>query len=243
MPSPYKDKELLIDEIKLFVNSHNAYLANHSKRISDYFEMICYNNTVKFYKKNRYKVAIKNLDSENNFVYKLQPTGIPSNFSYFQVIKRYYSRVFSFEIHHNLAIESAWQENIYFTPDVAVIQSNTIKSKTGFYKNSNRFSYCENKSLQTFIEAKHLNPFPELLFSFCGLVLEMMNEAIQGGDFEKMPIHISPSLVLSGNGNRHTKRIRDSLMKRYNVNIIFGLFFNPTQMHSSDVCKIGTRKI
>jgi len=60
MPSPFKNKDKLIDEIKKFVNSHNAYLASHSKRISDYFEMICYNNTVKFYKKNKYNVKIEN---------------------------------------------------------------------------------------------------------------------------------------------------------------------------------------
>ena len=58
MPSPYKDKDDLINEINKFVNSHNAYLGSHSKRISDYFEMICYNNTVKFYKKNKYNTQV-----------------------------------------------------------------------------------------------------------------------------------------------------------------------------------------
>ena len=89
MPSPYKDKDELITEINKFVNSHNAYLGSHSKRISNYFEMICYNNTIKFYKKNQYSIEIENLDRDNNFVYKLNPTGIPSNFSSFKVEKKY----------------------------------------------------------------------------------------------------------------------------------------------------------
>lgn len=241
MPSPYKNKDALINEINKFVNSHNAYLGNHSKRISDYFEMICYNNTVKFYKKNSYVVKIENLDSDNNFVYKLNPTGIPFNFSFFKVEKQYSKKLVSFEIHHNLSIESCWQKGTFFTPDVSVIDSESIKYNKGFYRNRNRFSYSKNKNLQTFIEAKHMNPFPSLLFSFSGLVLEMMGEIIQNECSTKNPKHISPSLVLSGNGNSHSKKIQEALMKRYNLNIIFGLFFQSTKMHSQEVKKIGTR--
>jgi len=241
MPSPYKDKDELITEINKFVNSHNAYLGSHSKRISNYFEMICYNNTIKFYKKNQYSIEIENLDRDNNFVYKLNPTGIPSNFSSFKVEKKYSKKTVSFEVHHNLSVESCWEKDTYFTPDVSVVNSESIQYKKGFYKNKNRFSYCKNVNLQTFIEAKHIHPFPGILFSFSGLVLEMMSEIIQNKPSENIPKHISPSLVLSGNGNLHSKRIQESLMKRYNVNVIFGLFYKSSRMHSKEVRKIGTR--
>ena len=188
-----------------------------------------------------YNIKIENLDRNNNFLYKLNPTGIPSNFSFFKVEKQFSKRMVSFEIHHNLSIESCWVKGTFFTPDVSVVDSESMQYKKGFYKNRNRLSYCKNKNLQTFIEAKHMYPFPGLLFSFNGLVLEMMGEIIQNECSTRNPKHISPALVLSGNGNPHTKKIQRALMERYNLNIIFGLFFKSTQMHSKEVNKIGTR--
>ena len=123
------------------------------------------------------------------------------------------------------------------------MNAGSIISMRGFYRGRSRFSFCENKDLHTFIEAKHFNPFPELLFNFSGLVLEMMKEVIDRNGSELHPKHISPALILSGNGNDHSKKIQQSLMGRFNVNIIFGLFYNSTQMQSKNVCTIGSRNI
>lgn len=242
MSTPYKEKSKLIEEISKFVNSHNANIANHSRRISDYFEMICYNNTVNFYKKNKYQISIENLDRNRNFVYKLSTTGLPEKFSFFKVSKEYKSKVHTFEIHHNISVESCLSEGIYFVPDISVIEEDSIKLLKGFYHNR-RFAYCPNEDLQTFFECKHLNPFPEVLFSYVGLLHEMMNEAFQGRESTSIPKHMSPSLIFSGNGNDHSIKIKQILMERYNVNIIFGLFYKESQMTSRGIRKIGQRNV
>ena len=241
MPTPFIDKEKLIDEINKFVNSHNAYIANHAHRISDYFEMICYNNVIKYYKNNNFEVEVKNLDRLNNFIYKLVPTGLPINFSFFNINRKYIRNLHKFEVHHNLAVESCINNHIYFVPDISVINEGTIESTKKQYRDNRRFSFCKNNHLQTFFEAKHLNAFPALLFSFNGLVLEMLNEVILGECSNRIPKHPSPTLVLSGTGNKHTNRIREKLMERYNINIIFGLFYKKNQMYSSNIKKIGSR--
>lgn len=241
MPTPFIDKEELIKEINKFVNSHNAYIANHSRRISDYFEMICYNNVIKYYKNNNFEISIQNLDEENNFVYKLVSTGIPANFSFFKVYRKYTKRLYKFEVHHNLSIESSIDNHIYFVPDISVINEGTIVSTKKQYRGKRRSCFCRNNNLQTFFEAKHLNAFPSLLFSFNGLVLEMLSEVILGHCSNRIPKHPSPTLVLSGNGNEHTNRIRVILMERYNINIIFGLFYRKNQLYSNTMKKIGSR--
>ena len=49
---------------------------------------------------------------------------------------------------------------------------------------------------------------------------------------EHNPIHIAPSLMISGKPNKQTKNIKISLEKRYCVNILFDLFYSATYTFS-----------
>jgi hypothetical protein len=220
-------------------------------RISDYFEMSAYNSVVKHYGNNGYIARPTNL-IKGTFRYKLSPTGYPENFSHFEVVKTYTSRKgnikkFTFEIHHNLAVASSISKGLYVTPDIAVIKQNSIQrlnDRRYFFSGKRVYCYVENNALQTFCEVKNLNPFPELLFNYIGLLNEIKNDVFQKNHSVKRPKHIAPSLMLSGGGNYHVNRIRKALTRRYAINIFFGLFYRPSQpystRYSSNVINIGT---
>jgi len=250
--TPFKDKKLLLRQINGYLNRHRTYVAKQAKRINEYFEMSAYNSVVQFYENNGYKVEVRNL-LNGSFRYKLSPTGYPDNFSYFE-IRRVYKlrggkrRVHRFEIHHNLAVESSIEKGIYVTPDISVISKGGIrelKDSRYFFTGHRAYYYAATESLNTFCEVKNFNPFPALLFNFMGLVSEITNDVFRGQQPTARPKHIAPSLMLSGNGNYHTRKIKESLTQRYPINIFFGLFFRAAQPYSrycsTNVTKIGSR--
>lgn len=232
MANPFKKVEDFENEINDFLIRNKTFIADQGKRISDYFEMSCYNQVVRFYEKKDYQLEVKNLIA-NKFKYKLSPNGYPENFSFFEV--KYYEQIGEkekesyFEIHHNLTIQSSFQEDIYLTPDIAIINKDSIISDEDHYlvKNSKKkFCYVSNSDLQTFCEVKNFNPFPELLFNFIGLYNELKKSAIEEGGTSnvELPKHLAPSLMISGKGNLHADRIKESLENRYAINIFFDLF-------------------
>ena len=242
MKNPYKDIGLLITSIQKFMQRHKTFLSQQSKRISDYFEMTCYNDIVRFYQKNQFQTEIKNLNKDGSFLYKLSPTGYPENFSFFRVKKTYKNgKVFEYDIYHNVSVESSFNKGIYYTPDISIANANHISTDKSHYRGKKKQKYIKNTELQSFLEVKHLNPFPEVLFSFSGLVLELMKEIPDNNPSIQKPKHIAPCIVFSGGGNDHTNRIQSILMERYNINILFGLFYKPNQLFGKKLNKIGKR--
>lgn len=79
---------------------------------------------------------------------------------------------------------------------------------------------------------KHFNPFPELIFNFIGVVNEIRKDIITNNSRAKRPIHLAPSLMISGKPNKQTERIRYSLEERYCINIIYDLFDSGSQTFS-----------
>lgn len=227
--NPFKTPEAFEEEIKTFLRRHKTFVSKQANRISDYFEMCCYNHIVKYYEHHDFEVTIENLIAKK-FKYKLSPTGYPSNFSFFKISKKNVfdgkAVVYEFEVHHNLTVQSAIDNEIYLTPDISVINAGSILEENAHYlveNSSKKFCYVTNSDLQTFCEVKHYNPFPELLFSFNGMYLELIAEARKGNEEHNIK-HIAPSLMLSGKGNLHAERIKSSLESRNNSNIIFDLF-------------------
>lgn len=217
--SPFKDKDLLEKEIKDFVNKFKATISNHANRISDYFEMSCYNLVVRFYENNNYNVTIQNLQ-KGKYTYKCSPAGIQSNYSYFLVAKIVGKKELEFEIQHNLATQSSFNNEIFTNPDITVIKKGKSRTTTNYYAINRRFSYVRNDDVITFFEVKNFNPFPELVFNFIGIVNELRKDILTNSAVAKRPIHLAPSLMVSGKPNRQTLRIKESLEERYCINII-----------------------
>lgn len=220
--SPFKEKELFKTEIKDFLRRFNSTIYDHADRISDYFEMSCFNYIVQYYEDIGFEVKADNLQN-NKYRYKCTTSGNHENFSYFSA-KNGTEPVNDIQIHHNIAVESKFEEGIYTTPDITVIKKFTIETRKDFYKRNRTFCYVKNKNLVTFAEVKHFNPFPELLFNFIGTVNELKGINHRIPLKIKTTLHFAPFLMISGKGNEHTDDIRQSLSSRYNINIVFDLF-------------------
>lgn len=244
--SPFLDRSILENRITFFLSKHRTTIFNNKNRISALFEMGCYNDITEYYESRGYSSSIENL-KEGKFRYKLSAAGNPHNFSYFKISKRRNARngmitENSFEIHHNLAIQSRHSNGIFVVPDISVICCNSIAELLDiryFCRGLRAYYYVMNENLQTFFECKHLNPFPELVFSFSGVY----NEIESGHRPNKLPKHIAPTLLISGQPNFHLLQIRDALQSRYKLNIVYGLFSHSFKSHirNNPIHSIGTK--
>lgn len=182
--------------------------------------MSCFNYIVHFYELNNYLLEVKNLQA-GKYRYKCSPAGIQSNFSFFEATKKDEN---TFEIQHNLAIQSSQDKRVFTTPDISIIKKGSIKYTKEYYNTKTTFSYAENKDLMSFCEVKQFNPFPELLFNFIGILNELKKDYLTGESSNFNTEHIVPSLMISGKPNKQTITIKESLESRYRINIIFDLF-------------------
>ena len=215
------------------MNIHRTSFSNHASRISDYFEMCCFNYVVRFYKNKGYTVEVENLQA-GKYRYKCSTQGNQINFSHFKVTKVLSETTFNFEIHHNLAVESFHEKLIYTTPDISIIKAGTIIEDLNHYGGAKKLSFVENMNLISFCEVKQFTPFPELLFNFMGTINELSNRILLKKQKTLKPVHIAPSLMISGKPNPHSTLIKKSLEKRYCVNILYDLFStsnNPFKKH------------
>lgn len=225
--SPFKDFALFEREITEFANKYKTIVVNQAKRTSDYFEMSCFNYIVRFYELNGYLLEVKNLQA-GKYRYKCSPAGIQSNFSYFEATIEQDDKKHFFEIQHNLAAQSSQDPKLFTSPDISVIIKGKVKNTKEYYDTKTTFSFVENQHLMTFCEVKQFNPFPELLFNFMGVLNELKIEYMTDDGVELKPLHLAPSLMISGKPNKQTQRIKESLENRYCINVIYDLFYTGT---------------
>ena len=221
--SPFKDVAEFESELIKFSNKFKTTLAEHSKRISDYFEMSCYNMIIRYYENKGYTTSVENLIS-GRFRFKCSPSGHLDKFSFIKLSKDGKT----YRLYHNASVQSAHDKDVYTTPDIVVAVDEKPSETTDYYKTKARFTYLPNSSIKTFCEAKHLTPFPELMISFIGTVNELKPLCIRAKEGDKVDAdHIAPSLMMSGTLSKPTERIAKSLRNRYYVNIFSDLFVDP----------------
>lgn len=222
--SPFKDIEELKKEVTGFVNRYKASVVHKAERVSDFFEMSCFNRVVRFYERCGYQVTPVNLQ-KGLYKYKCSPAGIQSNFSFFKITFKDGDETHVFEVQHNLAVQSAHDPGIYTTPDITIIREDSVRYTKEHYENKNTFSYVSQTDLVSFCEAKQFTPFPELLFNFMGIVNELSPSVLMDGTESMTPTQLAPTLMVSGKGGRHALAIKQSLEFRYCINILFDLFY------------------
>lgn len=222
MANPFKEIRELTRDVEMYLRKNRSAISNNSKRISDFFEMACYNNVVRFYENNGYEVTIKNL-LKNKFKYKCTTAGNPENYSFFEVKITIGKMDYYYEIRHNINIQSYHNEDTYTTPDICIIKPEKVLVDDKFYDSKMKYYYVENTSLISFCEVKNFNPFPELLFNFIGVVNELRPNLLRKTKNNGVR-HISTSLMVSGKSNKHAERIIENLQSRYHINILSDLF-------------------
>ena len=216
MSGPWIDRSILVKNAKSFVGAHGLFLKRNGPRISSLVEIAVYNSIVDYYKREGYTLVGENLGPKKSFRYKLTASGLAENYSFFTARKG--SELF--HLLHNISIQSAHHDHMYFTADVVIADkkgATTQKLKSG-----RRHSFVARQNLITFAEVKHLNPFPEVLYNFMGLILEFAPALIHktciiGDSGGKL----CPIIAFTGPGSAHTELIQQELSKRYGVNIVF----------------------
>ncbi|MGF2685819.1 hypothetical protein ACQUWM_04905 [Marinobacter sp. DUT-3] len=237
--SPYKDRTLLLKEISSFTTRNGGFFKQNAKRMSDLFEMSVYNDAVKFYRRKKYTIRAKNIMRDGTFKYKLSTSGLNENFSYFLAEKiKSGNTIDCVEIHHNIKVQSSHDPHIYFSADVSITKKDGTSTEK--QKNNRSHSYIPSGKLITFFEVKNMNPFPEVLFSFSGIIYEikpefLLDPSALGIDFGRK--HLTPCLVFSGGGGQHVESVCDKLGERYGCNIIRGLYINKGKIYSYDKLK------
>lgn len=230
--SPFKDVREFEKELTDFANKFKTTVMNQAKRISDFFEMSCYNMIVRYYERAGYTVTVQNLQGKK-YRYKCTTSGMQSNFSHFKATVVKEGKEYSFEIHHNLGCQSCHEDGVFTTPDISVIASGSVQYSEDYYEIKRKFSYVCTDDLYTFCEVKQFAPFPELMFSFIGVVHELMHPVLEHADviFFETP-HPAPSLMMSGKASKQCVAIKQSLEKRYTVNILYDLFYSSIPSYS-----------
>ena len=221
--TPFKSPADFEKELTDFSNRYKVLLAEHAKRISDYFEMTCYNLVIRYYEKKGYELSVQNLQG-GKFKFKCSPTGLLKNFSYFKATKDDVQGKDVVYIYHNATAQSAFDDKVFTTPDIVVSKTDAPSVTTDYYTTKKTLSYIPKESLVTFCEAKHLSPFPELMVNFIGTVHELKPECVNDDAEHIKSDHIAPSLMMSGTFGKPTRRIQDSFEKRYYVNFFDNLF-------------------
>ena len=224
--SPFKDVTEFEKELVEFANIHKTVLAEHSKHISDYFEMSCYTMIVRFYELKRFTAEVVNLKGDK-FKFKCSPRGLLNNFSFFKIQKGNQT----YRIYHNASVQSKHDKEVFTTPDIVVTTDDDPAIITDYYITKQKFSYIPNKQLVTFCEAKHYNPFPELMFNFVGTVSELKPSCFRNVKAKRdaLSCHIAPSLMMSGTFSKQGRKIKKSLERRYMMNVFGDLIIHPYQ--------------
>lgn len=242
---------MLEAEVTSFLSVHGQSLGTIATRISQLFEMACYGYVVKYYTVRNFQATAVNPAGANSFRYKLSAQGHPVNFSYFRVSKIIQRRgrtpsTTEFEIHHNLAVESALSKLVLVTPDVSVIRKSSLKTTNDPQLFPKVKYFCASEDVLTFFECKHHTGFPELMVGFIGFITELKPELMRAKGSTSQPKHLAPGLLVSGNASAHAKHVASTLQARYQINIFIDIFGRKSQLYSrqaiSDRQLIGTAK-
>lgn len=226
--TPFKAAADFEKELTKFANQYKTIIHDHSDKISDYFEISCYNMIIKYYEQRGYKMQVRNLQG-GKFKYKCSPNGYLENFSFFcAMIQNRGTDEDVFYVFHNATVQSAHDKKVFTSPDIVVSKVKQSCYTDDHYQTKKKLSYLKNDDMITFCEAKHLSPFPELMINFIGTVNELKPICLtdSGCDDIYLQDHIAPSLMMSGSESKPCQTIRISLERRYFVNYFDNLFDN-----------------
>ena len=201
-------------KIKNFLNKYGTTIAQYQSKLSKFFEMKIYNDVVEGYKQLGYKVEPKGIKN-GVFKYKLSTNGYIDNFSFFEAEKN--GKLYW--IIHNLKSESSKYKDSYITVDIAIINAKSIER---IRVDSRNIDVVKKKDLKTFVECKFMNPFPELLASFVGLVFCLKPKYLKKQKGKK---HIGPSLVCANDASKNTHKLATKIMSKHAINIFYNMAY------------------
>jgi hypothetical protein len=173
---------------------------------------------------------------DGKFRYLTSPNGNPANFSYVEIEHK--SR--KFELRQQVRVRSGVNPDIAFTPDMAVFNTDRKVKELrdpDYAKGKRTFFYIDAADLISFHECKCMNPFPELLVSFLGMVFAAFpwaRDKDYDGRIKKGYLHLAPTLFVGGSARGlHLKMIK-ALRDSFPVNVIVGMHYGTWELSNDD---------
>lgn len=207
-----------------FAKKHSINYRKSEREVSASFEIGCFHALTEFYEKN-FEVVPENLTSDKEYRYLTTPSGNPMNFSFIRLRKDNEE----FELRQQVRIRSHLHTDIAFTPDMLVIASGAdINSRRDAdYAGGKRSFFCvDSTQVIAAHECKSMNPFPELLISYIGMLVAGHSWISNPNDMSMVSeegLHLAPSLFIGGTSRALHSRMVHALESCYPINIILGL--------------------
>ena len=207
-----------------FAKRHRVVLSSNERQLSAAFEIGSLHALLRFYRSQHYSIVPQNLSTNDEYLYLTTPAGNPANFSYVDI-----SGVDGqFEVRQQVRVQSHVDPHITFTPDIVVLQKGAQidSSKHVEYAGGKRpFYRVASSSVVAAHECKSMNPFPELLVSFIGMLVaahawypassNVLRSNTEG--------HLAPTLFVGGSSRALHLRMVSAMQTAYSINILCGL--------------------
>jgi hypothetical protein len=209
---------------KAFSDTHSVVMRLTDRQLSAAFEIGTLHALLKFYASQGYVLTPQNLIEGSEYRYLTSPSGNPANFSFVQAV----GADGEFEIRQQVRVQSHVDEDIAFTPDIVVLLKGAAidDSKRVDYASGKRPYYrVASSSVVAAHECKSMNPFPELLVSFIGMLVAAHEwyPAGPGFQYTHQDGHLGPTLFVGGTARSIHLRMIGAMQKAYRLNIICGL--------------------
>lgn len=211
-----------------FEARHGITYRRPKREVFASFEVGCLIALIDFYCTAGLTAQVQNLQNEDSsgtayFRYHTTPNGNPHNFSW--ILLRHGDE--TFQVRQQVRIQSHLDPDIRFTPDIVVLRSTSeyLAAKDPDYAGGKRRLFCVAASdVIAAHECKSMQPFPELLVSFVGMLVAA-HPWLPNGSFLQAPdaIHLAPTLFVGGTARGLDRRMVAALCKVYPMNAILGL--------------------
>jgi hypothetical protein len=235
MPSSDAWVKKVEQKMEQFARTHRAAYSVSERQVSASFEIGCFLSLVDFYENKGYEPEACDL-VDGRYRYLTSPTGNPDNFSY--VALRHETG--TFELRQQVRIQSSIHEDICFTPDLAVIQAGADvggKKDKDYAGGKRRFFSVDTADVVSIHECKSMNPFPELLVSFLGMLVvthPWLSAPTDRSALDPEGIHLAPSLFVGGDARPLHFRMVNAIESSFPVNIVVGLHAGTWSLHDKE---------
>ena len=205
-----------------FAAQHRLVLGATERQVSAAFEIACFHALLRFYKKQGYTLKLENLKA-NEYRYLTTPSGNPANFSYVTVT----GLDGVFEIRQQVRVESHVAPDIRFTPDIVVLLKGTsIDAATtdAFAGGKRKLFSVKSDAVVAAHECKSMNPFPELMVGFLGMLVTAHSWYPTGRQvLSAAKGHLAPTLFVGGSARALHLKMIEAMQASYQLNIVVGM--------------------
>jgi hypothetical protein len=193
-----------------FAAEHDLTLAVTERQVSAAFEIACLLSLLRFYKRQKYTLKLENLQ-EDGYRYLTTPSGNPANFSFVTVE----------------GLDGNVDPDIRFTPDIIVLRPDSkIDEATDpdFASGKRKLFSVKSDRVVAAHECKSMNPFPELMVSFIGMLVTAHKWYPDGKQVcPGKQGHLAPTLFIGGTARAFYMKMITALQSSYRLNIVVGM--------------------